>query len=179
MKPFIGLKRIWYGAPLTEVPTIAGLPDLVKKMTEVTNVHEGTWSYTQDDPATTDYINMLTGQPYYRDVTNMGNKTIAFTMGEYEFSDLVTLQGGESLENGEGWASTSVPQLFYKAIVAQTKTGNFIVFSNAGIIAKTNAAEQNLGLGVTAVAMDAEKQEDGTKLAAEYRFKGDKVAAIA
>lgn len=172
MKPFIGLKRVWYGAPLTAAPTVATIPTLVQSMTEVKNVHEGTWSYTQDDPATTDYINMLTGQPYYRDVTSAGNKTIAFTMGEYEFSDLAALSGGEVLENGDGWASSSAPQLYYNSIVAQTKTGNFIVFTNAGLIAKTNAVEQNLGLGVTAVAMDNET----AGVAAEYRFKGDKIS---
>lgn len=169
MKPFIGLKKIWYGKPLTAVPTKATIPNLVKTMTMVKNIHEGTWSYTQDDPSTTDYINTLTGQPYYRDVTNAGNKTIAFTMGEYEFADLVELQGGSLLEEGDGWAASSAPQLYYNAVIAQTKTGNFIIFSNAGIIAKTNAAEQNLGLGITAVAMDS----DAEGVASEYRFKGD------
>ena len=169
MKPFIGLKKIWYGKPLSAVPTKASIPNLVKTMTEVKNIHEGTWSYTQDDPSTTDYINTLTGHPYYRDVTNAGNKTIAFTMGEYEFADLVELQGGSLLEEGAGWAASSAPQLYYNAVIAQTKTGNFIIFSNAGIIAKTNAAEQNLGLGITAVAMDS----DAEGVASEYRFKGD------
>lgn len=172
MKPFIGLKKIWYGAPLTEAPTsLADVEALVEDMTPVENVHEGTWSYTQDDPSVTDYINMITGQPYYRDVANGGNKTIAFTMGQYEFDDLVALQGGEKIGT-DGWAA-GAPQLYYKAVIAQTKTGNYIVFSNAGIIAKTNAAEQNLGLGVTAVAMDNEKIDPTTskKIAAEYRFK--------
>lgn len=172
MKPFIGLKKIWYGAPLAEAPaSLADVEALVKDMTPVENVHEGTWSYTQDDPSVTDYINMITGQPYYRDVANGGNKTIAFTMGQYEFDDLVALQGGEKVGT-DGWAA-GAPALVYQAVIAQTKTGNYIVFTNAGIIAKTNAAEQNLGLGVTAVAMDNEKVDSttGKKIAAEYRFK--------
>lgn len=166
MKPFIGLKKIWYGAPLTEQPdSYAAVTALVAGMTAVENVHEGTWSYSQDDPSVTDYINMLTGQPYYRDVTNGGNKTIAFTMGVYEFEDLVAFQGGEKVGE-DGWKA-GAPALVYKGIVAQTKTGNYIVFSNAGIIGKTAAAEQNLGLGVTAVAMDSATEG----VAAEYRFK--------
>lgn len=172
MKPFIGLKKIWYGAPLTTAPaSLKDVEALVEDMTPVENVHEGTWSYTQDDPSVTDYINIITGQPYYRDVANGGNKTIAFTMGQYEFDDLVALQGGEKVGT-DGWAA-GAPALVYQAVIAQTKTGNYIVFSNAGIIAKTNAAEQNLGLGVTAVAMDNEKVDSttGKKIAAEYRFK--------
>lgn len=173
MKPFIGLKKVWYGAPLGAAPaSYSEVENLVKSLTEVKNVHEGSWSYTQDDPAITDYINMLTGQPYYRDVTNAGNKTIAFTMGEYEFEDLVALQGGAKVGT-DGWAASSAPQLVYQAVVAQTKTGNFIVFTNAGIIGKTNAVEQNLGLGVTAVAMDSEAEG----VASEYRFKAPAVVA--
>lgn len=178
MKPFIGLKKVYYGEPLTAAPgSYAAVEALLEDFEEVENVHDGTWSYTQDAPSITDYINMLTGQPYYRDVTNAGNKTIAFTMGEYEFADLVNLQGGETVGT-DGWAS-GAPQLTYKAIIAQTKTGNYIVFSNAGIIAKTNAAEQNLGLGVTAVAMDSENVDATTKkkIAAEYRFKAPEAGA--
>lgn len=173
MKPFIGLKKIWYGSPMTEAPaSYDAVASLVagSGYTAVENVHDGTWSYTQDDPAITDYINLLTGQPYYRDITNAGNKTIAFTMGVYEFADLKDLQGGE-LIGQDGWASGAT-ELIYKSVIAQTKTGNFIVFTNAGIIAKTNAAEQNLGLGITAVAMDNEKKDtQGKQIAAEYRFK--------
>ena len=166
MKPFIGLKKIWYGDPLATAPkSITDVEALVADMTPVENVHEGTWSYTQDDPSVTDYINLITGQPYYRDVTSGGNKTIALTMGQYEFDDLVELQGGEKV-GSDGWAA-GAPALVYRGVIAQTKTGNYIVFSNAGIIAKTNAAEQNLGLGVTAVAMDS----GVTGVAAEYRFK--------
>ena len=169
MKPFIGIKRLWYGEPLKAAPTAAGIPELVAGMDEVLNSHEGTWSYTQDDPSITDYINELTGKPYYRDAVNAGNKTIAFTMGVYSFEDRVKLQGGSLVT--DGWASSSVPQLVYKSIVAQTKTGNFIVFTNAGVIAKTNAAEKNLGLGVTAVAMDNETKG----VSDEYLFSGDNI----
>ena len=175
MKPFIGIEKIWYGDSLTEAPTAAGLKALLATMTPVNNSHEGTWSYTQDDPSVTDYINELTGKPYYRDATNAGNKTIAFTMGVYTMADRVALQGGAEIEeNGEkvGWKSSSAPQLVYKCIVAQTKTGNFIVFTNAGVVAKTNAAEKNLGLGVTAVAMDNEN----AAVADEYLFDGEKVS---
>lgn len=174
MKPFIGIKKIWYGDPLTTAPTAAGLKSLLAGMTEVSNSHEGTWSYTQDDPSVTDYINELTGKPYYRDAINAGNKTIAFTMGVYSFEDRVALQGGEVVsEDGGtvGWKSSSAPQLIYKCIVAQTKTDNFIVFTNAGVIAKTNAAEKNLGLGVTAVAMD----NTNSSVSDEYLFDGEKV----
>ena len=176
MKPFIGIKRIWYGAPLATAPTRSKISEIVAGMTEVKNSHDGTWSYTQDDPSVTDYINELSGKPYYRDMQSAGNKTIAFTLGVYEFADRVALQGGSVIEEtaGEGkkvvgWSSPTNPELKYASIVAMTKTGNFIIFTNAGIVAKTNAAEKNLGLGVTAVAMD---NADMT-ISDEYLFDGE------
>lgn len=168
MQPFIGLKKVWYGAPLESEPkSFTEVETLVKGsgFTAVENVHDGTWSYTQDDPTVTEYINMISGQPYYREITNAGNKTIAFTMGQYEFADLIALQGGSAV-GSDGWKA-GAPKFINQCVIAQTKTGNFIVFSNAGVIAKTNAAEQNLGLGVTAVAMDSET----AGIAPEYRFK--------
>lgn len=174
MKPFIGIKKLWYGEPLKTAPTAAGMSTLLESYTEVKNSHEGTWSYTQDDPSITDYINELTGLPYYRDMTNAGNKTIAFTLGVYDFEDKVALQGGELIkedQNVVGWSSPENPELMYKSIIAMTKTGNYVVFTNAGVIAKGNAVEKNIGLGLTAVAMDNEAKG----VADEYWFNGEYV----
>lgn len=173
MKPFIGIKKIWYGEPISEALTATKLKTWLGSATEVTNSHQDSWSYTQDDPSVTDYINELTGKPYYRDMTSAGNKTIAFTLGVYSFEDRVALVGGEIVEDGAGWAAPETPELVYKAVVGQTKTGNYIVFTNAGIVAKTNAVEKNLGLGVTAMAMDNESEG----VADEYMFDGEKVDA--
>lgn len=167
MKPFIGLEKIWYGAPLKAEPeSYAAVTTLItgSGFTEVTNVHDGTWAYTQDDPTITEYINMLSGQPYYREITNAGNKTMAFTMGQYTFDDLVALQGGEAVGT-DGWKA-GAPKFINQCVIAKTKSGNYIVFTNAGVVAKTGAAEQNLGLAVTAVAMDNETKG----IAPEYRF---------
>lgn len=173
MKPFIGIKKIWYGDPIAEALTAEKLKTWLGTAKEVINSHQDTWSYTQDDPSVTDYINELTGKPYYRDITSAGNKTIAFTMGVYSFEDRVALIGGKLVGEGEGWEAPDTPELIYKAVVGQTKTGNYIVFTNAGIVGKTNAVEKNLGLGVTAVAMDNETEG----VADEYMFDGEKVDA--
>lgn len=168
MKPFIGIKKIWYADPITEEMTAAKLKTWLGTAKEVNNSHQDSWSYTQDDPSVTDYINELSGKPYYRDMTSAGNKTIAFTMGVYEFEDRVELQGGKIIGENEGWASPTSPALVYKSIVGQTKTGNYIVFTNAGIVAKTNTVEKNLGFGITAVAMD----NATAGVADEYLFDG-------
>ena len=56
-------------------------------------------------------------------------------------------------------------------VVAMTKTGNYIVFSNAAVIGKGNQVEKNIGLGVTAVALD--NPNEGVK--SDYLFDGSKV----
>ena len=68
-RPFIGLKRVWYGDVVKTVTTpetgytVAELKALIATMTEVKNVHQDTWGYEESDPSVTDYINELTGQP--------------------------------------------------------------------------------------------------------------------
>jgi len=167
MKPFIGLKNIWYGDVQTSVPS--SISGLTSSMTKIANVHDGTWGYSQDDPETTDYKNELTGQLYYRDMTSHGNKTINFTIGEYEFETRVALQGGKV--TNKVWEAPTDLEVIEKCIVAETKTGNFICFPKATIIAKVDTQEKNLGLGITATAMEG-VTSDGGKIADEYWENG-------
>lgn len=189
MKPFIGIKRIWYGPSLTTALTkVADITALLAKKTtdttpvpvytEVTNVHSGTWGYSNDDPDVTDYINELTGQTYYRDKISLGAKTITFTLGVYDFQTKADLQGGkvitETKTSGDqqvkvpiGWESDAKLENVNKCIIAQTKTGNWIVFSNASIVGKSDQQDKNIGLGVTAVAQESET----ANVSAEYLFE--------
>lgn len=176
MKPFIGIKKIWYGSPLTTEPTVSTIASLISSFTEVKNSHDGTWGYTQDDPTTTEYKNELTGQTYYTDKQDEGKETITFTMGAYEFQDKATLQGGEVIKNSSevvGWKSKSGGGVISKAVIGMTKTGHYIIFTNATIVAKADTQEKNIGLGVTAVA--SENENEG--VAAVYFFDGSKISA--
>ena len=171
LKPFIGIKKIWYGNVFAAAVTASTLKTWLGTATEVKNSHQDTWGYTEDDPAFTDYINELTGGIYFRDVTSKGVKTITFTMGEYELADLVALRGGEKVGTDEGWAAPDEAGIVNMGVVAMTKTGNYIVFSNAAVIGKGNQVEKNIGLGVTAVALD--NPNDDVK--SDYLFDGSKV----
>ena len=183
-KPFIGIKRLWYGPELTaqqatSLVNAAAVSTLVEtagnKFMEIKNVHDGTWGYSHDGPSVTDYINELTGKPYYRDKTSDGARTINFTLGVFEFQQKADLQGGSVIKEGTGenekavgWKSDGNLENVEKCIVALTKTGNYIVFSDASIIAKGDQQEKNIGLGVTAVCMES----DIEGVEAEYMFEG-------
>lgn len=176
-KPFIGIKRLWYGPELTKAQA-AGLVDgaAVKalvttesnKFKEIKNVHDGTWGYSQDDPSVTDYINELTGKPYYRDKTSDGARTINFTLGVYDYADKAALQGGEVIGEEAGWKSSGALENVEKCVVAMTKTGNYIIFADASIIAKGDQQEKNIGLGITAVCMESDHED----VEAEYMLEG-------
>ena len=168
-KQFIGIKKLWYTDPLTVAPTPDSLAALVASAKEVENVHEGTWGYSQDDPSVDEYINELTGKPYYRDKSSDGAKNITFTIGEYEYEDKAALQGGEVIKAGGsaiGWKSSGALKNIEKAIIAMTKTGRYVIFSNAAIVAKTDVQEKNLGLGVSATALE----NPNSSVEAEYWF---------
>lgn len=168
-KPFIGVKRIWYGDVFKEEPTTTTLQTWLGAAKEVKNSHEGTWSYTHDDADVTDYRNELSGKVYYRDPQSQGDKTIAFTIGAYDYETKAALQGGTVIKETDkavGWKSSDEPVLIQKGIVALTKTGEYIVFTCADIIGKVDTQEKNLGLGISAKAMD--NPNDG--VADEYWF---------
>lgn len=171
---FIGIKQIWYGEPIKQDITKENFKQWLQTATEVKNSHQDTWGYSQDDPTVTEYVNELTGKSYYRDVTQGGAKTINFTLGEYEVKDKVALQGGTAMESSLGWKAPTTPIDVFKAIVAKTKTGNYIVFTRASIVAKGNFTDKNVGLGVTAVAMESGYAE----VADEYLLDGSVIDAV-
>lgn len=176
MPKFIGIKRLWYRAPLVAAPAQSDIATLIGSgATEILNIHQDTWGYSQDDPDVTDYINELTGRPYYRDKQDEGNKVIQFTMGEYDYLTKAALQGGmavkadgtEATTNAQavGWKSPTTPAFVNKCIIAQTKTGTYIIFTNASIIGKGDQQQKAVGLGVTAVAMENENSTDAVPTA--------------
>lgn len=174
-KPFIGIKKLWYGPVLSaDLANVAAITALISgndtQFTEIKNVHQGTWGYSHDDPSVTEYVNELTGQPYYRDKESLGARTINFTLGVYDFQQKADLQGGTVIkaEGKEiGWKSSGALENVNKCLIAQTKTGNYIVFANASMVAKGDQQEKNIGLGITAVCMESEIPG----VEAEYMFE--------
>lgn len=178
-KQFIGIKRIWYADVITEAVTATSIKALITAATEVKNSHQDTWGYEETDPEKSEYTNELTGQVYYIDITKGSVPAISFTMGEYSYLDKAELQGGEAItaagakatteETAVGWKKPSTPAIIEKAIIAQTKTGNYVVLTRASIIGKGSFVEKNIGLGVTAAAL-----ENGA-IGSEFWFDGDAV----
>lgn len=158
MSKFIGIKQLWYRDPIDSTSsanlTQAGVATLISGATEITNIHQDTWGYQQGDPEVTDYINELTGKTYHRDKVDEGEKTIQFTMGEYDYATKAALQGGSTVTGG--WKAPTTPAFVNKCIIALTKTNTYIIFTNASIVAKGDQQQKAVGLGVVATAMESE-----------------------
>ncbi|TWV64059.1 hypothetical protein [Parabacteroides distasonis] len=185
-KQFIGIKRIWYADVITTAVTAAAVKALIASngnAKEVLNAHQDTWGYEETDPEKTEYVNQLTGSTYYVDVTKGSIPTISFTMGEYSYLEKADLQGGEAItatgtkattdETAVGWKRSNAAGVIEKAIIAQTKTGNYVVLTKANIVGKGNFVEKNIGLGVSAMAL-----ENG-EIGSEFWFDGDAVEKAA
>ena len=110
-KPYIGIKRVLYGDALTSLPNgekvftaamlaamIATVGSASAKLKDIQNLHQDTWGYEESDPTVTEYINQLTGQPYYRDKEQAGTPTVNFTLGQYDLETKADLQGGEVVD---------------------------------------------------------------------------------
>lgn len=171
MKPFIGLKAVYYGdvldAPLTKVSFNTWLGTAKK----IENVHEGTWKYEQEDNTETEYINELTGEPYFIDEEKKGKRTMSITIGEYDSETKVALAGGKAMADGIGWEAPADIPVIEKCFAGQTKTGNYIVFPKASIKAKADTQNKNVGLGITATAMST----GVPGLQSEYHIDGSKL----
>lgn len=165
-KQYIGIKRIWYLEPITGTTqlTAAQVKAALAKATEVKNSHQDTWGYEESDPEKTEYVNELNGQTYYVDVTKGSIPTVSFTMGEYDYADKAALQGGKMIDaagatvtdatKAVGWVAPEELTQIEKAIIAQTKTGNYVVLTRSAVTAKGNFVEKNIGLGVSAAALE-------------------------
>ena len=65
-------------------------------------------------------------------------------MGVFSFDDKVELEGGEKIDTDAGWASSDTPGIVNKAIVGQTKTGNYIVFTIPGVSEEAHPASVSI-----------------------------------
>lgn len=185
-KQFIGIKRIWYADVINTAVTAAAIKALIAEgggAKEVLNSHQDTWGYEETDPEKTEYINELTGQAYYVDITKGAIPTVNFTMGEYSYMEKADLQGGEAVTatgtkatseaDAVGWKRSAELKQIQKAIIFQTKTGNYGVLTKANIVGKGNFVEKNIGLGVSAMAL-----ENGT-IGSEFWFDREAVEGAA
>ena len=100
------IKKLWYGetSEITADLTGQALYTLLQGETlkEIKNIHQDTWTIEEAEASRTNYKNQLTGQVYRSD-KEMGDVTVNFTIGEYDYVTKKDLMGGDIINTDKGW----------------------------------------------------------------------------
>lgn len=150
----IDIKKLWYTDPtdITTDVTASTLGDLLELATEVVNIHQDTWSLEEAESSQDSYKNQLTGSIYRQSKKTMGDITISFTIGQYDYKLKAELMGGTYTDNS--WKRAKGPVYIHKAIIALTTDGVYIVYPYCSMMVREANTDGALGLSVSATVME-------------------------
>ena len=135
----VNIKKLWYGetSAIAEDLTGQALYTLLQGETlkEVKNIHQDTWTLEEAEASRTNYKNQLTGQTY-RSEKEMGDVTVNFTIGEYDYPTKKDLMGGDVINTDKGWKRARGKVNIEKLIVAMTDDDQYCVIPRADIGAR-------------------------------------------
>lgn len=169
----VGIVKLWYADCLTEAPTKDNLAATIAAATEIDNVHQDTWQVEEAEASQDSYKNQLTGATYRMGEKTMGDITVAFTIGRYDFETKAALMGGTALGEGkdEGWARQRGTVEIEKTIIALTEDGIYLVVPRCNLNVREGNTDGALGIAFSGTCLEP----DNTAISAEYWFDADKV----
>ena len=172
----VNIKRLWYGetSAITEDLTGQALYTLLQGETlkEVKNIHQDTWTLEEAEASRTNFKNQLTNQTYRSD-KEMGDVTVNFTIGEYDYPTKKDLMGGDVINTDKGWKRARGKVNIEKLIVAQTEDDQYCVLPYANVVAREASTDGAVGLAVVATAMEP----DNEAIMPEYWFDASEVVS--
>ena len=172
----IDIKKLWYADPSQISADLTGtaLYTLVNgdDVTEIKNVHQDTWTLEEAEASRTNYKNQLTGQTY-RSEKEMGDVTVNFTIGEYDYPTKKDLMGGDVINTDKGWKRARGKVNIEKLLVALTDDDQYCVIPRADIGAREATTDKAVGIPVSAVELEPQNAE----VAPEYWFDSSEVTA--
>lgn len=174
----VGIKRLLYAdtSKVTGDLTPAMLKSIIDDpdTKEVTNVHQDTWSIAESEASVTRYNNQLTKKPY-RQSTELGEVSMNFTIGEYDFETKKELMGGKTIyKDGSeviGWKRSREYEEINKCLMALSEDSVWIVFPKGAVITHEAETDGAVGLAVVGTAMDPEN----TAISSEYWYSDKEV----
>lgn len=150
--------------------TGTALATLITSATKIDNVHQDTWSIEESEPSVTRYKNQLTGQPY-RQTKEMGDVTMSFTIGQYDYTAKAAMMGGATINQNSGWKRSKEITNIYKCMIAKTEDGQYCVFPKAALVAREANTDKAISMSITATALEP----DVKTVASEYWFDESEV----
>lgn len=149
----VNIKKLWYGdtSKITAKLTGQTLFAMLKQLTEVKNVHQDTWTLEEAEASKTNYKNQLTGKVYRSD-KEMGDVTMHFTLGEYDYQAKADLMGGVASETS--WERASGKVNIEKCLVGLTEDDQYVVIPRADIAAREATTDKAIGLPVVGTELE-------------------------
>lgn len=155
---------------ITEDLTGSALAALLKTAQKVLNVHQDTWTIEEDEPTITSYKNQLT-EKTYRQRKEMGDVSMNFTIGQYDYATKANLMGGTSTETS--WKRSRGVVDIYAVMIALTEDNQYCVFPKGSVVAREANTDNAIGIAVAATAMEPETEA----VSSEYWFDASEVVA--
>lgn len=154
--------------------TAALLAALLKNegIKEVKNIHQDTWTLEESESSQDSYKNQLTGSVYRMGVKTMGDVTVNFTIGQYDFVTKAEFLGGTVSEDGKSWERARGTVNVQKCLIALTVDDVYVVIPKANINAYESNTDGAVGIAVKGTMLEPEV--DG--VAPEYWFLASEVS---
>jgi len=173
-KSAIGIKKLYYGAVLASsadaaVLTSAGIATLISSMTEITNVHQDTWALEEGEPSQDSFKNQLTKSVYRMGDKQMGDITISFEVGQYDWATKAALIGGDVIEESSvavGWKRAKGISDMKKSFVAITEDNVAFVFPKCNVLSSEGNTDGAISIRMSATVLEPEQDF----LRSEYWF---------
>ena len=184
------IKKLLYGetSEITADLTGQALHTLLQgeALKEIKNIHQDTWTIEEAEASRTNYKNQLTNQTYRSD-KEMGDVTVNFTIGEYDYPTKKDLMGGDIINTDKGWKRARGKVNIEKLLVALTDDDQYCVIPRADIGAReattvipradigAREATTDKAVGIPVSAVELEPQN--AEVAPEYWFDSSEVTA--
>ena len=170
-KSAIGIKKLYYGSVITATTQLstAGVAVLISSSNEISNVHQDTWELTEDDATQETYKNQLTKAVYRTGSKEMGDITVNFSVGQYDWDTKAALLGGSSISETDtkvGWKRGRGAVSLTKSLIAITEDNIAIVFPKVEFISSESAVDGAIAIKMSAKVLEPEQ----TYLSSEYWF---------
>lgn len=179
----VGIKALWYCNPqiiidaLKKDGAMQKLDGIIlhslladkEKVKQVKNIHQDTWTFEESESSQDSYRNQLTGGVYRMGAKTMGDVTVNWTIGKYDYHLKAEFLGGEATDTS--WVRARGTVEIQKALIAMTVDKQYIVLPLCNIAAREANTDGAISIGIVGTAMEPECEEIGM----EYWFDCEEV----
>lgn len=181
----IDIKQLFYCDEISAPLTPASLKALLKTAKEIDNVHQDTWQIEEGEASQDSYRNQLTGNVYRMSKRQMGDLTVAFTIGQYDYMTKAAIMGGKALkadgseattaDDAIGWERAIGVVELYKTLIALTYDDVYVVIPRAQLGSREASTDGAIGLAVSGTMMEPLAKTSG--VSSEYWYSKKTVDA--